>query len=267
MTVDAHINKIAMQARVRDVERERIDRSMAALAVKLKQYFGADLKRQFVFGSYARKTILPRKMDPQSDVDWMILFEDADVRPQTYLNRLRRFAEQKYSTSEIAQSNPTIVLNLNHIRFELVPAIKPWLSGLQIPAKASDYEDWISTNPTDVNDGLTEKNAEYKNLIKPMVRVLKYWNATAGYPYESFELEKKVINHGFGLIGMFSPPTIRNLLFHFINNLHAGLFTPKRVTDAISRAQEIISRVHEYEASSQHDRALREIRRLLPGIE
>jgi len=55
----------------------------------------------------------------------MVIFNiyDGQGKPQTYLDRLRELAEVKYSTSEISQSNPTIVLALNHIKFELVPAV------------------------------------------------------------------------------------------------------------------------------------------------
>ena len=90
-------------------------------------------------------------MDANSDVDYMFVFKNDWSKPQTFLNRIRRFVEQCYSTSEIAQSNPTIVLNLNHIRFELVPAVQGLFGNLQIPAKASDYNEWLGTDPTGFN--------------------------------------------------------------------------------------------------------------------
>jgi hypothetical protein len=76
----------------------------------------------------------------------MIVFDTSEgqKKPQTYLNRLRRFAELKYSTSEVFQSSPTIVLSLNHISFELVPAIYNY--GYQIPSPASSWEEWMSTD-------------------------------------------------------------------------------------------------------------------------
>ena len=70
-----------------------------------------------MFGSYIRGTILPRKADASSDIDIMVMFLNPNgYKPQTFLNRLKNFAEHYYSTSEIYQSNPTVVLELNHMR-------------------------------------------------------------------------------------------------------------------------------------------------------
>jgi hypothetical protein len=142
-------------------------------------------------------------MDQRSDIDYLVVFAESTNQPQTYLNRLRRFVEVYYGRSEIAQSNPTIVLSLRYINFELVPAINHWFSGLQIPAKAADYQNWIDTDPTGFNRELTRANQNNKNLIKPVVRLIKYWNACNRYPFESYELEQKVVSHGFWLTGLF----------------------------------------------------------------
>ncbi|MCP2775197.1 SMODS domain-containing nucleotidyltransferase, partial [Salmonella enterica] len=91
------------------------------------------------------------------------------------LDRLRRFAELRYASSEVAQSHPTVALELNHIRFELVPALKSWFSGLQIPAKGSDYQSWQDTDPNGFNEKLVNANQANANLIKPLVRIMKYW--------------------------------------------------------------------------------------------
>src|SRR5690606_40140815 len=58
----------------------------------------------------SRGTILPRSMDEQSDIDYMVVFSDGSATPQTYLNRLKTFVEKRYGSSEIYQSSPTIVL-------------------------------------------------------------------------------------------------------------------------------------------------------------
>src|SRR5690606_4429952 len=101
---------------------------------------------------------------------------------QSYLDRLRRFAEAQYSRSEVAQSHPTVVLNLNHIRFELVPAIKDWFGGLQIPRRSSGFQTWQDTDPHGFSQALTNTNKSHANLIKPLIRALKVWNVKANYP-------------------------------------------------------------------------------------
>ncbi|MGS3140637.1 hypothetical protein ACB316_20885 [Aeromonas sanarellii] len=68
------------------------------------------------------------------------------------------------------QSSPTIVLELNHIKFDLVPATMTWLGELQIP---DGYGGWMTTNPNDFNATLETKNKENKSLIKPSIRLFK----------------------------------------------------------------------------------------------
>ena len=92
------------------------------LSTKLGNYFD-NIASKFVFGSYDRRTILRRSKDSNSDIDFMVCFTDGNEwTPQTLMNRLKRFAEANYSKNEIYQSSPTIVLELSHIKFELVPA-------------------------------------------------------------------------------------------------------------------------------------------------
>lgn len=58
----------------------------------------------------------------------MIVFDNVNnYTPQTFLTRLKNFAEEYYSRSEIYQDSPAIVLELNHIKFELVSAYKSYM--------------------------------------------------------------------------------------------------------------------------------------------
>lgn len=93
------------------------------------------------------------------------------------MDRLKRFAEAKYSTSEIYQSSPTIVLELNNIKFELVPAYKSF-GTYYIPDSNGG---WMATYPNDFNDKLTEANNNCSYKIKPLVRLIKHWNVNVNY--------------------------------------------------------------------------------------
>jgi len=266
MTVNSYLTGLANSAIIRDREQESIRRSVATLQYRLGQHFGSEISEQVIFGSYSRGTILPRSMDANSDVDYMVVFADGSNQPQTYLNRLRRFVEQYYSRSEISQSNPTIVLSLNHIRFELVPAINNWLSGLQIPAKASDYIDWISTDPTGFNQELVNANQSHSNLIKPLVRVVKYWNAANRYPFESYSLEQDIVRHGFGLFGHFGGYQLKNYFYDYIESMDAGFFAPKWKQDVVSRARQLAAEAKSQENQGYSASAETTIKRLLPPL-
>ena len=174
MSVFSHLQNTADSIKIQDPERTAIDTSISSLSYKLGSYFN-NIESKFVYGSYDRRTILRRSKDPNSDVDYMVTFSDGSGwTPQTLMNRLKKFVEDKYSRSEIYQSSPTVVLELNHIKFELAPAYTSW-GTIYIPAPASDYSQWISTNPNTLKDALNEKNRNNQYLIRKLVRLMKYW--------------------------------------------------------------------------------------------
>ena len=72
----------------------------------------------------------------------MLVMDDDGATPQTYLDRVRRAVEAKYSTSDIKQSSPTIVLQMNHIKFEITPAIQSYS---QYKIK-DQWSGWMYTN-------------------------------------------------------------------------------------------------------------------------
>ena len=122
MSVLSYLTDLSSSITIADWERNSIDTSINTLSTKLGNYFD-NIATKFVFGSYDRRTILRRSKDSNSDVDFMVCFTDGNEwTPQTLMNRLKRFAEANYSKNEIYQSSPTIVLELSHIKFELVPA-------------------------------------------------------------------------------------------------------------------------------------------------
>lgn len=262
MSLESYLRQTANLAIIGDSEKESITRSIAFMRQRLQNHFGADIIDQKLFGSYTRGTILPRYMDPQSDIDYMVVFRDGSARPQTYLDRLRRFAEATYARSEIKQSSPTIQLELNHIRFELVPAIQSFWSGLQIPDKSSQNQGWMDTDPNGFNQTITDANQANGNLIKPLARVVKYWNARAGYPYESYALEQKVAGHGYWM----TPNNLSAYFSEFMSSLDVGLFTPQWKSDRIQRAKTLVLQAKQYQRSGDEARATNSVKQILPEL-
>lgn len=127
MSINSYLEELSSKLVIKEEEKTKISISVSSIKTKLKKYFGSEIIDIVVFGSYTRGTILPRKADEESDIDVMVVFEfnSKQYKPQTYLNWLKQFAIEYYSRSEIYQDSPTIVLELNHIKFELVPAYIP----------------------------------------------------------------------------------------------------------------------------------------------
>lgn len=261
MSVTSHLTALASAVLPPTAERVSIARSIDTLQTRLTTYFGAAMTEQLQFGSSTRGTMLSRRGDTYSDVDYMVVFDHADgAKPQTLVDRLRRFAEFYYSSSEIFQSSPTLVLNLNHIRFELVPAYRSW-GTLYIPAPASSFLDWTSTDPTGFNGQLEAKNTSSGSLIKPLIRVLKYWNARSGYVYESYGLEQRVVGRWFG-----GASTLRDYFYSAVDGLPEEFGAAQWRLDKIRRAKAAVANARSYEVLSMPATAEAEIAKILPAL-
>ena len=255
MSVLSYLQDRARNAVLSTTEESSINTSIATLKTRLASHFGSNINEQFRFGSSTRGTILPRVMDEHSDIDYMVVFADGGYSPQTYLDRLRRFVESYYSTSEIKQSSPTIVLQLNHIKFDLVPALKAY-SGYQIPDGSNN---WQGTNPNDFNATLTSKNNAELSMIKPTIRLAKFWNANAGYVFDSFSLEKWIVSQSFSTV-----INQRDYLFRVFDNLGTNKATQWR-RERIERAKTIVKAVRDLERDEYPNLAEAEVKKLIPA--
>lgn len=261
MSVNTHLVNLASDLVLSEQEKSNISTSIGTLSSRLSSYFGGDATSKFQFGSSTRGTILPREADAKSDIDYMVVFDTSDgqKKPQTYLDRLKRFAEAKYSTSEISQSSPTIVLSLNHIRFELVPAIYNY--GCHIPSPVSSWTEWTNTDPSGTNDALQRKNKDENYKIKPLVRLFKYWNARKGHPFRSFELEQYIVGKYF-----WSCSALRDYFYDLWSGFSCTYDTAQYIKDMVESAKEHARKAKKYEDDDMPASAEAEIKKIVPSI-
>lgn len=190
MSVNSYLQTLGSDLVLSDAEHAKIKTSVDTIKTRLSYYFGSSVTEKKVFGSYDRGTILPRKADSRSDVDLMVVFDNPyGYKPQTFLNKLKAFAEYYYSQSEIYQSSPTIVLELNHIMFELVPAYIQY-GCYYIPNGPSQ---WVYTDTDGLKKTVVDSNANNSYKVKPVIRLLKHWNIRKNSrDLPSYMLEKLV---------------------------------------------------------------------------
>lgn len=255
MSVITYLEKRASNAVLSEIEKISINRSIDTIKSRLNSYFGTELREHFRFGSSTRGTILPRSMDGKSDIDYMIVFKDDGYTPQTYLDRIKRFADFYYASSEIKQSSPSIVLQLDHIRFDLVPALSNWYPGYRIPNGASA---WRDTNPNDFNAQLTDKNNAELSMIKPTIRLVKFWNAQGGFIYDSYWFEKYIVELWF-----FGCGNQKDYLFKVIDSLNSYTDVQWK-KEEIERAKKIIAQVRAYESGGMPYAAENAVKKLIP---
>jgi hypothetical protein len=236
MSVSSHLDYLGSNLILTSIEDVNISKSIDNLNYKLNAHF-SNIEAKSIFGSYDRNTILPRSVDENSDIDYLVIFKDAsEYSPQTCLNWLRKFAEDRYSRSEVFQSSPTIVLELNHIKFELVPAYRQY-GTIYIPASASSYVSWIITDPGKMKTDLVSKNTSCNSKIKPLIRILKYWNVLNERVYTSYELENMIVSKFF-----FNDISLKDYFFDFVLSISTyGL--PHYKTDKVERLKNAINEV------------------------
>lgn len=184
-----------------DIERERINSSLTQLEKVLKNKLPTEIKEIIRFGSFTRNTILPRKYDPESDVDLLVVFDisKAIFSPGTYRKKLHDTLALTYPNSFSKKDFPVVKLELNHIMFDIVPAYceEFYFGGrsFYIPGKS---DTWQSTTPNEINNILAQKNQSYgNNIVRNVIRLCKHWNASAGYVFETYSMEKWILDRYF----------------------------------------------------------------------
>lgn len=261
MSINTYLSETASNLVLSAKEKDSITTSINTLESRLNSYFGSDIEEKFKFGSYTRVTILPRKVDENSDVDYMIVFDNSNgYKPQTFLDRLKRFAEARYSTSEIYQSTPTIVLELNNIKFELVPAYKSW-GTYYIP---DGNGGWMATYPNDFNCKLTEANNNNSYKIKPLVRLIKNWNVNVNYhDLASYRIEECIANNmQFAYYSCVNYTDYAKRAFDELKNITTDSNIINRINKALARIEKAI----EYENGEMPYSALLEIKKVFPEV-
>lgn len=178
------------------MERNAINTIIGNLETKLKAYFKNDIVEIKIFGSWKRDTTLPRKYDIKSDVDVMIIFDHYRLNktPETYRTWLLKFANSNYVRSTTAKDFPTVRIDLYRITLDLIPTKKYILFGtsFQIPDKKNK---WMYTDPDSFTNAVIRKNTMNGSRVKPVLRLIKAWNNHNGRPFDSYVLEKYVLEN------------------------------------------------------------------------
>lgn len=105
------------------------------------------------------------------------------------------------------------------------------------------------------------KDAKHGRHIRPLIRLLKYWNVANNYVFDSFVLERAVIEHSFSWVA----PNLQARLFSVIEALRtSGLSQAKRAS--VEEAREVVGRVEFLAANGFPEYAEIEVARLIPQL-
>lgn len=235
-------------------ERTKIKASISHLEHILKSRLTKQVVEIIHFGSFTRNTILPRMYDPNSDIDLMIVFDNENLlTPETYRKKLLNVVSSAYPNSISQKDFPAIKLELNHIKFDLVPAYFQEYLFLgkiyYIPAQRSG---WMRTTPNDINGQLQTKNQYIgNNIIRNTIRLCKHWNASVNHPFESYLMEQNILNLSFW--------DANDLYGRFINSLDEIAGNRPDVKQAINY-------IVDYCRRGDEEKQLQWLKKLLPGL-
>lgn len=259
-----YLKNLVAKLKLDDSEVQKIQTSLDVVVNKLKDYFKDDgLKEVIPFGSYDRNTLLTRKADEESDIDILIIFEEKRWQSQTYLNKLKQFAETNYPRSEAYQDHPTISIELTNIKFELVPCIfkednfenEKYL----IPNPGKTEFEWIKTEPNSLKNQINNYNTSKPTLID-LILLYKHWNIQHGRLYSTFTVETfllKNFNYSEDLCYNF---------YKIIDDLHFN--NPKNEQNALStKAKQQKSSIELLISKGMHDQAIAELKKIVPDID
>lgn len=214
--INTYLIALAKKLSITKEEKEKIDISISYLQGKIWEWFQNQLEKVEVFGSYDRGTSLSSSIDTNADVDMLVIFKTNDYQPDTFLKHLNEFAKSIYPRSEVSPDHPAITIELDHVKFELVPSYLDkgvFSDDIMIPAPRKKEIKWIETDPMDLKAKLESKNNRENQMITPLIKFIKYLNYLHDTPYDSYVIEKFAISRSYPMNEM------KHYLFEFINDL------------------------------------------------
>lgn len=224
--INTYLTTLAKKLSITKEEKEKIDKSISYLQGKIWERFQDRLQKVEVFGSYDRGTSLSPSIDTNADVDILVIFKTNDYQPDTFLKHLNEFANSIYPRSEVSPDHPTITIELDHVKFELVPSYLDkgvFSDDIMIPAPRRKDIKWIETDPMDLKADLESKNNRENQMITPLIKFIKYLNYLHGKSYDSFVVEKFAISRSY------PDKELKHYLFEFINDLSTDDQTDEQI--------------------------------------
>ena len=254
MEITNYLNDLSNKLRLSSDDKIKIDNSIVQLKKKLWGYFQERLLEITIIGSYDRDTII--KSD-HSDVDILVIFKQKEFQPQTYLSQIKKFCESNYPRSEVYPDHPTIVIELEHIKFEIIPSYKFSDQSVKIPAPTTKELKWITSSPVEFKSQLIAKDSRNKTLIIPVVRIFKYWNYLNNEVFKSYEIEKAIVNKSYNSI------TFKDYFFSIIDLLREMAITEEQ-KNKVSILKDKKRRLYILETNKIHEYINEELSSFLP---
>ena len=192
-TADA-FKKFKSRLELRDGEQEDASRLQKEIREHIASNFA--IVDDFLTGSYRRHT----KTRPLKDVDiFFILNKEKENKylrdPLLLLEDFRKCLAKKYGDDKVCIGRRSVGIDLSigpeeEDKVLSIDAVPGFVSGDHFQIPDSVLKDWVQTNPKIHADEATDANKAFDGEWKPLVKMIKKWNATHGKPIKpSFLIE------------------------------------------------------------------------------
>jgi hypothetical protein len=271
-TVAQAFHKFVGDLELTQAEQDEASRQQRVLRDNLRDHLGG-IERDILSGSYSRRTAIR----PLNDIDVFIILEEAKhgairgQHPTACLEAVKAALGRAYPTKAAAKlqgRSVNIDFSGTGIAYDIVPAFNVSEGVYIIPDR--ERKNWIKTNPEKHRQALQLANEKAGNMLNPLIKAAKHWNANNKKPLRSFHLE--VMSYG----AFKSPPSsfaqgLRDLLSFLAGSvllscpepagigpsIDAGMPPEERRTiqTALMQAAEVASRAILFDSASRVEEA------------
>lgn len=187
--------KFRQKIELTDNQRDKIKTSHKHLREKILQPLNY-VSHTFLTGSYKKNTLI----NPANDIDVFVIlkgYTQYDVKPNTILDKLKKDLNIAYLKTLVKQDKPCVVLEFQHVTFELTPAIENYWGGhseFYIPEMSKNNTWQKVENPRVLENSLSQKNQNLNQKLIPLIKMMKKCKVNNKINTPSFEMEKMAIN-------------------------------------------------------------------------
>ncbi|MEK6750364.1 MAG: hypothetical protein AABY83_14365 [Pseudomonadota bacterium] len=106
-----------------------------------------------------------------------------------------------------------------------------------------------------------------RGLIRPLIRITKYWNALQDYPYHPIQIEEAIVNRGYQFCGgMFSTPDLFDYVYDFLGQQPVDTPHHWRKPPTLSRTKMLLARAKRLEAGGRKFSSAKCLAKILPPL-
>ncbi len=148
-------------------------------------------EQAFTIGSYRRGTLIrpERDIDLFAPLDYQTYKGRYDNASRAFLYFIRDKLNDGYSKTKTSSREVAVLLDFSVIRADVVPAFNRKGGGYFIP---NGKNGWQATNPPFHTRLINNRDNELENRLKPLIRLMKFWNISNGGHLRSFHVELMV---------------------------------------------------------------------------